>query len=330
MLGKFGFSQGFDSYDGAGGDFEAILPKARRWLAERGPQPFFLFLHTYDIHSDWKRLPYDAPEDFNERFTRGYAGEFTGCMFEVCASELLRLMNQRRTQGGSDLRELFTPDDLDFIVGLYDGGIAYVDRELRRLFEYLKELDLYDESLIVITSDHGEEFLEHGLFLHHQNFEEVARVPLLVKLPGGRGGGRRVPGLVTTLEVMPTVLELVGIEPNPEVQGASLLPMIAGRMPGREVVRLAGGLEKLRSDRWSVLFNQHGPVRLYDLSVDPGERNDLLAHHPGIAESLHRQYEEIRTEEQILRDRLEAGGGGGEVELSDEEVERLRSLGYLD
>lgn len=330
-MGKFGLSQGFDTYDDAGGDFLKIMPKARRWLAERDEQPFFLFLHTYDVHSDWKRLPYDAPEDFNERFTQGYSGDFTGCMFGVCASELLATLNKRRTAGGPDLRELFSEEDLAYIEGLYDGGISYVDRELQRLLDYMKELGVYDRALIVVTSDHGEEFLEHSLFLHHQNFEEVARVPLLVKLPGGRGAGRRVSGQVTTLEVMPTILDLVGIEPNPEAQGRSLLPIVGGSFPARELVYIGGGLEKLRTDRWSVLFNQQGPVRLYDLRTDPGETRDLLPRHRELATSFHQQYREIQDHQRAARERLEAGSADEtEVGLTPEEVERLRSLGYLD
>lgn len=330
-LGKFGLSQGFDTYDDAGGDFLKIMPKARQWLAERPEQPFFLFLHTYDVHSDWKSLPYDAPEDFNERFTQGYSGDFTGCMFGVCASELLATLNKRRTGGGPDLRELFTEEDLAYMVGLYDGGISYVDRELRRLFDYMKELGIYDRALVVVTSDHGEEFLEHGLFLHHQNFEEVARVPLLLKLPGGRGGGRRVPGQVTTLEVMPTVLDLVGIEPNPEIQGRSLLPIVGGSLPARELVYIGGGLEKLRTAQWSVLFNQQGPVRLYDLRTDPGERRDVLSRHRELATSFHQQYREIQDQQRVARERLAAASADGpEVGLTPEEVERLRSLGYLN
>lgn len=328
-MAKFGFGQGFDSYDDAGGDFLEIMPKAYRWLEQDHARPFFLFLHTYDVHSDWRRLPYDAPEDFNERFTAGYTGTFDGCRFDTCASDLLVLLNHKIQAGEVDPRTVLSPEDKDYMIGLYDGGIAYVDRELQRLFEHLRELDLYDDTIILVTSDHGEEFLEHNLFLHHQNFEEVARVPLLLKLSGGRGGGRRVQGLVTTLEVMPTILDLLDIQPNPEVRGKSLLPLIGGSWQGREVAYMAGGLEKLRGRRWSIIFGQDRPVRLYDLAADPAEQVDRLAEEPELVASLVERYRAIRTVQLQAHAILAAGRESPRAQLSPEDVEHLRALGYL-
>jgi len=329
-VAKFGFDQGFDLYDDAGGDFVKILPKIYEWLDQRPhSSPFLLFLHTYDVHSDWKKLPYDAPDGFNELFTKGYTGDFDGCLFGECASKLLALLNRKFQQRQSTPEELFTAEDLEFIQGLYDGGIAYVDRELGRLFQKLRELGLYDESLIIVTSDHGEEFLEHGLFLHHQNYEEVARVPLLMKLPGADHAGTRVPGLVSTLEVMPTVLEVVGLAPNPEVQGRSVLPMVAARRAARPWVYMAGGLEKLRTPRWSALFNaSQKPVQLFDLEEDPGETHNVLEVHPDTAAELSRQYLKVRNAQVAFRRALDSSKG--RAELGPEEKENLRSLGYLN
>ena len=328
-VAKFGFDQGFDLYDDAGGDFLKILPKTYAWLEQNRSEPFFLFLHTYDVHSDWKELPYDAPGGFNGLFTQDYSGDFDGCLFGECASELLALLNRKFQQRELTSEKLFTAEDLEFIQGLYDGGIAYVDQELGQLFRKLRGLGLYDESLIIVTSDHGEEFLEHGLFLHHQNYEEVARVPFLMKLPKSDNGGTRVPGLVSTLEVMPTVLDVVGVAPNPEVQGRSVLRLLEGGRAGRRWVYMAGGLEKLRTSRWSVLFDSsQTPVQLFDLEQDPGENQNLLGQYPDTATDLSLRYREVRRAQLAFRQTLE--GTKGKAELSAEEIEDLRSLGYLN
>ncbi len=177
----------------------------------------------------------------------------------------------------------------------------------------------------MVTSDHGEEFLEHGLFLHHQNFEEVAHVPLLLKVPGNRGGGRRESGLVSTLDLMPTLLQLVGVRPNPEVEGRSLLPMIAGRYPGRNAVYMAGAREKLRGPRWSLVFAKRArPFELFDVQADPGETVNMLDRHPDVAARMTKEYKAIHAHQVALRDRLRSGGPETKATLTLQEIRGCR------
>src|SRR5439155_17158544 len=228
LRAQFGFDQGFDLYDDAGGGFRKIIPKVLAWIHTHREERFFLFVHTYDVHSGGRRLTYDPPEGFRGRFDLGYSGTFDGCRLRKCASKLLVWLNNHILDGKISGRNFFSAEELTYIVSLYDGAIAYADSEIGRLLDALTALDLYDRTLIIVTSDHGEEFLEHGLMLHWQNYEEQARVPLILKLPSSRVRRRRVPALVSTLEVMPTILDIVDVPPNGEVRGESMMPLLRG------------------------------------------------------------------------------------------------------
>ncbi|MGH7899755.1 MAG: sulfatase, partial [Candidatus Binatia bacterium] len=171
MLAKFGFDQGFDVYDDAGGHFKKILPKAVDWLEEHRRSKFFLFLHTYDVHSAFKRLPYDSPDPYNDLYTAGYLGPFWGCRQGICASRLLARMNAEMTVGAVKPHEVLGDRELAYIVALYDGGINHVDDQIGKILRKIRNLGLERNTIVALTSDHGEEFLEHGRLLHSQYFE---------------------------------------------------------------------------------------------------------------------------------------------------------------
>ena len=326
---KYGLDQGFDLFDDEGGDFEIILPKAISWLDENRDNTFFLFLHTYDVHSDAKRLPYDAPEGFNATFTSSYQGDFDGCALDECSSKLLLKLNDLVLSGDQD-SSIIGEAELEFIVGLYDGGIAYVDSKLKLLFDHLRQLGLYDDAIIVVTSDHGEEFLEHRLFLHVQSYEELTRIPLLLKLPDQQFGGRRIQGLTSIVDIAPTLLDLVGLQPKTLPSGRSLVPRIVGTADGRRDVLVYGGLERLRTGQWSLYVIEGRPVQLFDLKSDPTESENVLHKHPREAARLLRIFQDRRSSQLALRDRLGSAEASAEVQISPEELERLEALGYVD
>ncbi len=328
---KFGLGQGFDYFYDQGGDFKLELPLLNEWLVPHAGGKFFLFLHTYDVHSGFDKLPYDHGKPFNDRFTAGFHGAFDGCRNGACASALLGAVNHRITRGQLTAGQVFSPAEIEYMKGLYDGGIAYVDAQLGFLFEELKSLGLWDRTLIVLTADHGEEFAEHGRFLHEENFDEIARVPLMIRFPHGVYGGRRISELVSTLEVMPTILDVLGIPPNPEIQGRSLMPLIAGGREGRPWVYMAGALEKLRTPAWSLFVDPaSGPWWLYDLRHDPGETVNVIHAHPETAAALYGHYLEVRRHDLRGWRQLLPKGPDGLVRLSQDDRARLRSLGYAE
>lgn len=322
VRGQFGFDQGFDSFDEEAGGFRHILPKAKRWIWKHRDEPFFVFLHTYDVHSQTGQLPYSCPGDFPASFTSVGASTFDGCRSGRCATQLLTWLNEEIQAGSADPGEYFSSSELEFIRALYDGCIRYADHELGRLVSFLRDLEIYDRTLIVVTSDHGEELLDHGLFLHTQGgYEELARVPLIMKFPQSAHGGKRVGHLAAMVDLMPTVLEIAGVAVNPEAQGLSLLPAVVEDTSVRSLVTI---YSTVRTLRWK-LFG--APDRLFDLTNDPAETINRIADHPTTAARLRAAYGRLRALDLEHVERLRSTVE--EALLTEENLRELRALGYL-
>jgi arylsulfatase A-like enzyme len=241
---------------------------------------------------------------------------------------LLWLQQQRRSDPTFSIRDHVTPYQVEVLKAEYDGCIRWVDRRLRDLLDRLKEWGVYERTLVVVTSDHGEKFLEHDELLHQgAPFDELVRVPLL---PGERHGGRRVGALVSSIDTMPTVLSVVGVTPNADVQGHDLLPLLADGMPQRPLVSVGGGV---RTPYWKFIKGW-GPDRLYDLRTDPAEQHDVAPQHPrqvrGLAQAEERiRRRAVRHRKAFLR-RLGDAARVRRPEPSKQEIDRLQALGYLE
>jgi len=346
LSGTFGFTQGFDryfdrNYKGVLGKIESyfdegglaeLLPRALSWMSRHHNRPFFLFLHTYDTHSAVSRLPYESPPPFLNQFVDpGYSGSFDGCREDRCASELLLWHNQARREAMLGPKELFTPEEMEYTVALYDGAISYVDDQIGLLLAALEDFGIAQRTLVVLTSDHGEEFLEHGLLLHDQNYEEVARVPLIVRFPDRSHAGRRVANLVSTLDLLPTILDASGAPPLPQAMGLSLLQLVSSPSGGgfERPVHIASGREKLRTRHWSLLAESNGPSELYSLADDPNEQMNRIAQYPDHAAKLFDQLLEIQSHEIIIREQI-GFTDSEKAELAPNELEKLRALGYAE
>lgn len=345
LRSKFGIDQGFQVFDDEGGRLVKILPKVESWLDQHHREPFFLFVHTYDAHSQSHRLPYECPAPWPDSFTEGMSVDFDGCQGDLCASRYLLDLDRQLAEGSLAPEEAFTPQELEYVKALYDGCIGYVDHRTTEFFDHLKELGVYDDSLIVVTSDHGEEFLEHGRLVHQQGgYEELVRIPLLIKFPHGRFGGRRVTDLASMVDVMPTILHAVSVEQPVHVQGHSLLarlvatdaPDTASPATGtatttvksrrREAVHI---YNVIRTDRWKLFKPRK---ELFDLEADPGETVNVWDEHPEVVQDLLAQLDaRLRRDRKDRDDFARAvAAQDGDVELSAEEIEELRALGYLN
>ncbi|MDP8235256.1 MAG: sulfatase, partial [Candidatus Erginobacter occultus] len=218
MNPAFGFARGFDLYhniDTEKEDFvDTVLPSeterdrvhrettspriaelAENWLEENSSEPFFLFLHFWDPHYD-----YDPPPPHDRIFNPGYGGDIDGRDY----------IHNDRVHPGMD------PEDLERIIALYDGEIAFTDKHIGMVIEKLKELDLFDRTLIVITGDHGDEFFEHGNKGHRLTlYEEVIRVPLIIRIPEKVNRSGRVETTVGIIDIAPTILDRLGVSPPP-------------------------------------------------------------------------------------------------------------------
>ena len=192
----FGFDRGFDSYNHRGGGLAEILPRATRWLDAHADEPFFLFLHTYDIHA-----PYFSPPPFGGMFhEQPYAGDLVPTVERLDALFL-------------EQAEL-DPVDVQHLVDSYDEGIRYTDFQIGRFLDELERRGHFDDTLIILTSDHDEEFGEHGSVIHWQlYFQPNLRIPLIVRPPGGAEGPLRIAAPAQLIDILPTLLALVGADP---------------------------------------------------------------------------------------------------------------------
>ncbi len=334
---KWGFDRGFDDYRRLP-HRPTYAPRVNSAALERidagneSGEPLFLFLHYYDAHSDFSqgsdnKLPYFAPEPLREGLgVSGDGSEF--CDDEGnCATSFLIGTDRNRTQVSEEIRAR--------IEGLYRAGARYLAEEIGQLLQGLRDRGMYDEALIVLTADHGEEFREHGRWLHSQTFEETARIPLVIKMPGGEGAGRRIDHVVETVDVLPTLAELLGVEPPARIQGESLLALIAGGERHKRSTFSQNSINAkkygLRTDDEKVRVDLgQGTVELYDLLADPEERHDLAPEERQRANRLARELRRRLEESRQLAQELTRGGDEEAVTLTDEEKKALEALGYVD
>ena len=196
----------------------AILDELERLRAR--PEPWFLFAHYFDPHYD-----YVPPPPYDTRFDPDYRGTITADDF---------LLNPRISTSDPNDPDAFvrrvSDRDLEHIRALYEGEIAWVDAHVGQLLRRLDALDLARTTLVVVLSDHGDEFFEHGGIGHHRTlYEEVVRVPMILRLPGVLPAGTAVPGPVSLDDVLPTILDLLGIPAPEHLPSASFLPLVRGR-----------------------------------------------------------------------------------------------------
>ena len=319
-----GLDLGFESFDGVEISAEnrhgrnrradEISDLARDWIAERPhpERPFFLWLHYLDPHH-----PYNAPE-----------------------SHLGRWSDEEPSREGRTRRYRYDPKnaldhpvsdgELARLVINYDREIRFADDCLRGLFESSLD-ELLEHSLVIFSADHGEALGDHGMIGHNDLFEPILHVPLLVRLPQADPPSGRVETPVMLVDVVPTVLDVIGLPMPSELRGRSLLPLFEHPSAFGERIRLAEypGHQALYLDRFKLLHRAKGPrtgTRLFDVTADREERNDVSADHGALVEHLLLEAERLREET-----RAESSEDAGDEELPEvtpEMLEELKDLGY--
>lgn len=324
---NWGFARGFESYAEnkslevlvVKGHIEDTFTRARLWLSRNGDKRFFLFLHTYQVH-----YPYTPPEAYTHLFPEPAAG------FEPRPG---------------------LPADRD--PALYDREIRYVDDQIRWLFQMLEETGRASETLVVLTSDHGEEFLEHGFAGHGPNVHaEVMHVPLLLWGPG-IPPGRRIATPIAQVDLMPTLLELAGV-PRPErLMGKSFAHLLAREEepPQRDDTPIYGEAWYAKSERpeqptlavWVgrrklIRRSTHSGFRYhyFDLEDDPREQRDLYPNAAKEARDLKRLIDAYSNRTVSVRaalmrqERAMAPLSEIEPSIDPDRDDKLRALGYLE
>jgi arylsulfatase A-like enzyme len=234
--------------------------------------------------------------------------------------------------------------DIRHLVALYDGEITYADGELGRFWQNLEKAGLAEDTLLVFTSDHGEEFYEHGGLKHGLAvYQESVHVPLVLRYPPILPRGVRVDRpFVQSLDLAPTILEIAGIESPPDFQGHSLLPLLDGAATEWRDHALTespySDAKAFRRGKWKYIHHfglslarrRLSPrftsgTELYDLEADPEERHNVIERYPDVARELHgRLLERLPA---VERHRLESHS---KFDLDERARERLKALGYLD
>jgi arylsulfatase A-like enzyme len=338
-----GMARGFDVYEDAGRRGQSYIPKipgdmatarAIKWLRSRPENPIFLFVHYFDAHPPFFITPNSQRPFVVDRPLREHMRALGVAHVDI---------NDIFLQGAIRLNNQSVPD-LAAAINEYDNQVHHVDRLIARLLTTLQRRGYLNNALLIVTSDHGEGLGQHGYYSHGLHlYEEQLRVPLIVRRFGGDWPAKRIPSTVSLLDLVPTVLELLGQPEDPQLHGRSLLPLITGteqapsarwllaqrrKFPGDKLQtwgRFASEvpLRAVRGDdNLKYFLEGDGTEQLYDLAADPMEMENLAARRPGDCERLRALLEGMQT-------RYESAAVEAGEQMDEETMRALRSLGYV-
>lgn len=335
---RYGFDQGFDVFeyypyfktDGNALQYadgfdvstsRGVIEGAKDWIASAKDEPWFCYVHMLRPHT-----PYTAPEPFATRFLPGV---------NASKADLERLRKKEAAIMDRFFeRTMPSEKERQFLLDLYDGNLSYGDSLFQELYEHLEALNVLDDTLIVVLSDHGESFMEHGRLLHSSApYRELIHVPLLIRAPKGTGLGTRVVSQpVELVDLFPTLADLFGLKTLLHLDGSSLIDLLRGKDTAHKPAVFA---QNSSGRRISV---QRGPLKLhvqldsslktfvlyelYDLRDDPLEQENLFDSKSVEARELIALAMKY-TRSRPVREAVDM------TELSEEEREELRGLGYF-
>lgn len=271
---NFGFNRGFSIYKSNGSRFENNLRDCFGWLERHRKAPFFLFLHGFNCH-----VPFNPPRKF-DIYSKGMRSTYNTNRKSIYAWETLK-----------------NKEDLEFIIAKYDGEIKYTDFLIKKIIKKLERSRLIEKTIIIITSDHGEEFMEHGQLGHIRTlYEELIHIPLLMYIPF-IDSGRKIDNVVSLADIPMTVLEILGTQCEHIPDGRSLFPLIktgihdstsfviseTGKDPNKSIGHLPPRLgydvpefiRCVRTNEWKLILDKdNSPIELYCVSKDPEEKKN--------------------------------------------------------
>ncbi len=299
----------------------------RDWLDQNGDSRFFAYLHFMPPH-----YPYDQPQEYTKLFEG----------LEPVAFEPVDVLFPERVP-----RPVPEPPPLPDWINLYDANLRWADWTVGQVEAILRHHGLLENTLLIVTSDHGEGFGEHGHSWHGRSVhDEECHIPLLIKFPGDQLAGARIPALTQSIDLLPTIFDLLGAQyPSTGIQGKTLLPLMAGDCESINdyIYCRAGGRPAkylVRNREYALLLYSNGEWRaLYDLENDPGQRRNAFTAKRGVAEEMVEVFRRFaERQRRPPRDFLDPDAvmprlpDVPEIEMSPEDRERIRriaDLGYL-
>ncbi len=329
-----GLTQGFETYDETLESIElnrrgyperhadSTTDTAISWLREREGEDFFLWIHYIDPHG-----AYYPPEEYREMFV-GDEWYSEGEELEISADFLPNTIPK--------YQELFGNKNPSYYISQYDGEIRFTDDHIGRLLRFLDESGLASNTIVVLTADHGESFTERDHCFTHsiRTYDEQAMIPLIIRFPN-LGLSERIEPQVRAIDIMPTVLDRLGLENPYTVHGQSLMKLItSGKKPpsdsaliysehGLKFLELSIGSQKsIRTQQWKLTRNSwNGTWELYNLKEDPGETTNLAGKEPAMLE----QMKELLAEQEKNIEKAPVKKTG----LTPEQIKQFNAFGYL-
>jgi arylsulfatase A-like enzyme len=315
-----GFSQGFVEYHDQEGGIEDINKKFIKWFNGIGKRhKFFVYIHYLDMHDPYRpKPPYDTMYGVYSDFYSGI--DFNN--WDTYQAEVRE--NKRKLE----------KKDVDQILAYYDGQLTYVDSQIGRLLEEFKRAGIYDNTLIILTADHGDGFMEHGFIGHsYKPYDELLRVPLIIKFPNSRYKGEVVKSQVRLIDIMPTILGSLGIKTDSKLSGFSLLNYLDDNRNKDKKIDFPQyaisehntrriSFVSIRTERYKYIDYPDKKDELYDLSADPKEQSNLIDKRRDAAEKFHKTALDVAFERKQK--------DTGKAVLDKKTVEELKALGYID
>ncbi|MBC7361873.1 MAG: sulfatase [Candidatus Aminicenantes bacterium] len=325
----YGFDQGFDKYiqkTNAGAD--DVTASFIKWLEKNKKRKFFAYLHFFDTHA-----PYDAPEEYGQKFGARPDQLFRAGNFKTIDVRLMDLIGIKQ-------------EDKEGLVSLYDGAVNYVDSNFKNIIYKLEEMNLRNKTVIVFTSDHGEEFFEHNGYDHgHTQYQEIIKIPLII----GYGDNlipEKIDKPVQLVDLMPIIFQIAGIKEKNEIfRGKDLSSIIRGARKEifSEIILLGDEKKALIVNQWKLIENT-GKVHsdtlelfgditryiipgyreryeLYDLSTDPFEQKDLSNSEKLEVVKLRAVMRKYKYTEAVIRNEV--------IKDRNKKLEDIKSLGYI-
>ncbi|MBW2686518.1 MAG: sulfatase [Deltaproteobacteria bacterium] len=285
----FGFDQGWDHYtnyirEARNTNAPNVFGEAEGWIEKNKDGRFFVYIQTIDPH-----VPYDPPAKFLEMYDpQPYNGQVKNRRTHLMLDDAKK----------NPKKYAFTKRDKEHIEALHDGEISYHDEHFGKFLAKLRELGLDENTVIVVTSDHGEEFQEHGSWGHgHSVYQELLGVPLMFRWPGVIPANARIGPVVSTIDIGPTVLEATGVPVPDQFEGRSLLGFMRGDWPTGPYVAFSDFLEHrrvIRGGDWKMIIRGNLSHVIFDLGNDYWERKELDGTSHPIAQrylrTLHGQF----------------------------------------
>jgi|GEM_PF-758935 len=318
-----GLGRGFDRYhyEPGGKILDRRLSLAQDWISRAAPQGFLLFFHALEPHA-----PYRPPLQFAQAL-----GVNVKQLTQKDAEAVFAWLEEVNSHG-----QILSPKERQGLMDAYDAEIRYLDNAFGRLVKWLKQQGLYDDSVMILTSDHGEEFQEHGYMMHGlSHYQEVLHVPLLIKFPDRYHlQGLKISPHVQMIDILPTVLEACGMRQPQGIQGKSLLPLCSAEddhgFKERAIFsesRIAQSIVSIVQDDYKYIYSpgQKGE-ELFNLARDPQEKFNGVQAWPGIRDLFRQIWEEFRVQAKNFN---KGRPSRERIVLGDKEIERLRALGYL-